>query len=163
MELARRPRIGSIGVNAWIKARPLYDALQERRWTRTDVLREVFAPWFHETGSRFRALLQPVTTYGYWWRRGVRANGWNADLSEELYALSRVIDVLLLGLQPSIDPALGRPAAHNLHGPDGWPTVTHPQLTDATSYVIVPCYAPRNFAPCGSRPGSSPSTRSTGR
>ena len=130
VELARWSRVGSVGVSSWISARPLYSALRDSRGTEVDVFGEVFVPWLDEVGAAYRDLLEPVVMYGDWWPSEVATDGSEAYLSEELYALSRVIDVVLLGAQPSVDPARGQPWAHALHGADGWPTATHQQLTD---------------------------------
>ena len=50
-----------------------------------------------------------------------------AEFSWELYALSRVSDVLLLAFQPPIETTQDTPWAHKLHPLDQWPDVTMTQ------------------------------------
>jgi hypothetical protein len=101
-------------------ARELFEALRDH--AGPDAYAAVVAPWLDratgtygtqlaEAGDRLcRETFDGPTTV-------------QEELSWELYALSRVSDVLLLAFQPAGGPMEGMPWAHRLHAPDRWPRV----------------------------------------
>ncbi|GKQ40491.1 hypothetical protein [Streptomyces sp. A012304] len=104
-----------------VDARGLFEALRDHGGR--NVYDTVVRPWLDRAEDGYRAALE-------------RAGGPLADsalagdderhgnLLWELYALSRVSDVLLLSFQPAAEATGAEWWAHRLHPPDRWPRVT---------------------------------------
>jgi hypothetical protein len=102
-------------------AREVFHAL--RLYDGADVHADVLVPWLARGAAGLREELAPLAVHGHW-RRDAYVFG---DRLEQVYALSRVSDVLLLGLQPSWPADAERPWAHELHLTSGWPEITADQ------------------------------------
>ncbi|MGW1894926.1 hypothetical protein ACWCP6_32495 [Streptomyces sp. NPDC002004] len=103
-----------------VHARELFGDLRDH--AGSDAYGAVVTPWLSRAGDGYRAQLagaadrlcretfdQPATV--------------GHDLSWELYALSRVSEVLLLAFQPPGETTDDAPWAHRLHPLDQWPAV----------------------------------------
>lgn len=90
------------------------------RYTGSDAYADVLGPWLDGSARRLREELAPLAVHGCW-RREAYVFG---DLLEQAYALSRVSDVLLLALQPSLPADAERPWAHDLHLDREWPQIS---------------------------------------
>ncbi|MFD9789806.1 hypothetical protein ACFWXK_02520 [Streptomyces sp. NPDC059070] len=100
-----------------------------------DAFTDVLEPWLRSEGAGLRERLAPLAVYGAW-RRETYEFG---DLLELAYALMRVNDVLLLGLQPELPPDADAPTKHFLHLRQEWPRVTLEQyLALFTSLGMTP-------------------------
>lgn len=88
------------GVNARALFRALHDHKGPGAYTVTSV------PWLNQAGDEYRAWLAWAAFHDGWWT-GEAARHGSKLLIRELYALSRVNDVLLLGFQPSDDAPSG--------------------------------------------------------
>lgn len=108
-------------------ARELYEQLSD--YEGDDAYRDVITPWLDRSLPGYRARLEPAAVHGRWWPRDHPGNG-NYTLLEELYALSRVNDVLLLGFQPDLAHSPERPGDRQPHRVDGWPTISADQYLE---------------------------------
>ncbi|MDI2125357.1 hypothetical protein [Yinghuangia seranimata] len=79
-----------------VGARELYQDLLE--YEGTEAYADVVTPWLHRAGADYRAGLVPAAACSGWWARPHDDD--TPPLVQELYALSRVSELLLLGRQP---------------------------------------------------------------
>ncbi|MEU6235116.1 hypothetical protein [Kitasatospora sp. NPDC047058] len=84
-----------------VGARELYEGLLG--YDGDDAYGDVAAPWLERAQDGYRARLAVAAECSGWWTAGPGVHGVQS-LKWELYALSRVSDVLLLGRQPADDP-----------------------------------------------------------
>lgn len=125
-------------------ARELYEQLRE--YEGDDAYRGVIAPWLDRALPGYRTRLEPSAVHGRWWPRDHSGNRHDA-LLEELYALSRVNDVLLLGFTPDLVSSPEQPGASQPHGVGGWPTISVDQYLEFFSALGMargdqPCFDP---------------------
>jgi len=112
-------------MSLWVGARELYFALRD--YHGNQAFDELAAPWLAEGSAAYRAQLEPLAAHGQPASSPERGAYWLAIP----YALSRISDVLLLGFQPELDPAMDLPWAHQLHlAETAWPTVTREQYLE---------------------------------
>jgi hypothetical protein len=87
-----------------VEARDLYEGLMP--YEEADAYGEVIAPWLDQAGRRYCTWIAVAAECSGWWAVD-RTDGDALDVSYllwELYALSRVSDILLLGRQPFDNP-----------------------------------------------------------
>ncbi|MCZ1005657.1 hypothetical protein [Streptomyces lydicus] len=87
-----------------VDARALFRALHEHEGPHAHEVTSV--PWLQQTGDEYRLWLARAAVHDGWWTGETAMRG-SGLLIRELYALSRVNDVLLLGFQPSGDAPPG--------------------------------------------------------
>ncbi|MEU1090943.1 hypothetical protein ABZ401_29735 [Streptomyces sp. NPDC005892] len=125
-----------------VDARELYEALLGH--DGPGVFGTVVAPWLASAGAGYRTWLARATEWlcqeGSDGPAGLRN-----EVSWELYALSRVSDVLLLAHQPPPDAVVDAAWAHSPHAPahsrsfDGWPAISLDQYLHLfTGLGLVP-------------------------
>ena len=125
-------------------ARYFSEVYQELRDYRGDrAFEEIILPWLEEDGAEDRDLLQSIAVYDPS-AVGDASPIWLACP----YALSRISDVLLLGLQPSIDSSLGVPWAHQLHLVNNdWPAVSRQEYLTLFTALGMTETTEREFDP----------------
>lgn len=92
-----------------------------------DVFPAVVDPWLDEHADAVRESLAPLADFGGWTRTEYEFG----DPLETAYALSRVSDALIYGLQPLPPPGAETPWPHVIHEPGRWPQVTPDQYLAA--------------------------------
>ncbi|WP_020660927.1 hypothetical protein [Amycolatopsis benzoatilytica] len=92
--------------------RALYSAVHA--YSGSAMFSDVLSPWLDQHATAVRDLIAPLAAFGQW-RRTEYVWG---DLLEQMYALSRVNDVLLLGFQSALPAGATTPWAHEMHLPD---------------------------------------------
>ncbi|MFJ9855702.1 hypothetical protein [Streptomyces sp. NPDC101150] len=102
-------------------ARGLFHALHEHDGPET--YGTVVLPWLEKAAGDYRASLARAAVYEPW-RAGDTTPQASPSLTRELYALSRVSDVLLLGFQPAADAPSEWPSADRHRSPGQWPGVS---------------------------------------
>ncbi|WP_051818334.1 hypothetical protein [Streptomyces sp. NRRL S-1813] len=85
-------------------ARALFQALHDH--DGPEAYGKVAVPWLEHAGDDYRAWLARAGLHDGWWAGEAAIHG-RRFLIRELYALSRVSDVLLLGFQPAADTPSG--------------------------------------------------------
>ncbi|MFC9627024.1 hypothetical protein ACFTXM_46095 [Streptomyces sp. NPDC056930] len=109
-----------------VDARELYKALCDH--DGADAHDVVVAPWLARARGDYRALLATAAGDGAWWSgEGPQGSGY---LLQELYALSRVSDLLLLAFQPPADEVPEWPWAHRHGPPDQGPVLSRHEYLD---------------------------------
>ncbi|MFF8788702.1 hypothetical protein [Streptomyces sp. NPDC015125] len=88
-------------------ARALFRALHDHEGP--DAYEVTSVPWLERAGDEYRTWLARAAFHDGWWTGEAAMHG-SRLLIRELYALSRVNDVLLLGFQPSGDTPSGPPS-----------------------------------------------------
>ncbi|MGW0856372.1 hypothetical protein [Streptomyces sp. NPDC002690] len=128
-----------------VDARDLYQELLDH--SGPNAFGAVVAPWLARAGADYPAWLAKSADslcredFG-------EAAGLRTAMSWELYALSRVNDVLLLSHQPPPEAGVDSPWARRLHSLDQWPTVGMEQyLRLFTGLGLVPFRGTGPFDP----------------
>ncbi len=116
---------------------------QLRGYTGSDAYADVIGPWLGARGRWLTDLLAPLAECGAW-RRDEYVFG---DLLEQAYALGRVNDLLLLGVQPPLPEGLEQPWAHAMHLETPWPEISLDEYTATftalgMATVDVPVFEP---------------------